>query len=153
MTRITRIDPDRMNFGWDPAQRVSKVTEALAEQRAHRRAAPSGSIDEDIAARNVADLEQTLARAETNAEAGRRQAQALEAAETAKQKEHDDRALAVITGQLQRDFMAQPGATLTEFNEMLPELLRENRKAAARNAPAVFAEQLAEAKRRLGPAF
>jgi len=153
MTNLLRIDPTRMDFGWNPDQRVSKVTEALNAQRAHRRAAPSGSIDEDIAQRNVADLEQTLERAEANAAAGRRQAQSLEAAETAKRQEHDARALAAITDQLRTNFMAQAGATLTEFNEMLPELLRENRKAAALNAPAVFAEQLAEAKRRLGPAF
>ncbi len=150
MRRITRIDPDRMNFGWDPAQRVSKVTEPLAEQRAHRRAAPSGSIDEDIAARNVADLEQTLARAETNAEAGRRQAQALEAARAAKQQENDDRALAAITDRLRRDFLTQPGTTLGEFEQALPELLAEDRRQSVLNARTVREQQLAEQRRRIG---
>jgi hypothetical protein len=46
--------------------------------------------------------------------------------------------------------MAQPGATLKEFDEILPELLREQRRQAALNAPAVREQQLAEAKRRVG---
>jgi len=152
MTSVTRIDPTKMDFGWNPDQRVPKITEALNEQRANLRAA-TDRHNIDVATRNVADLEQTLARAEVNEAAGRRQAQALEAARKADADAADQRKLNDVTEKLRTAYMVQPGATLTEFNEMLPELLRENRKAAALNAPAVFAEQLAEAKRRLGPAF
>ena len=49
--------------------------------------------------------------------------------------------------------MAQPGTTIKEFEAALPELLAEHRKQAVLNAPAVLAEQIAEAKRRLGPLF
>jgi hypothetical protein len=150
MTNLLRIDPDRMNFGWDPAQRVPKIAAALAEQRAHLRTAPAGSIDEDIARRNIDDLQQTLARAEVNEAAGRKQAQALEAAETAKRQEHDDRALAAIADQLRRNYLSQPGATLAGFEQALPRLLERQREDAALNAPALREQQLAEQRRRLG---
>ncbi len=85
--------------------------------------------------------------------AGQKQAQALEAAETAKRQENDDQALAAITDRLRRDFMAQPGATIKDFEAALPELLAEHRKQAVLNAPAVFAQQVAEAKQRIGNLF
>ena len=150
MDYLTRIDVTKMDFGWDPNQRVAKVTAALAEQRAHLRTAPVGSIDADTATRNVADLEETLARAEVNEAAGQKQAQALEAAETAKRQENDDQALAAITDRLRRDFLTQPGTTLGEFEQALPELLAEDRRQSVLNAPAVREQQLAEQRRRLG---
>jgi len=150
MTSVTRIDPDRMNFGWDPAQRVSKVTEALNAQRANLRAAPAGSIDADTARRNIDDLQQTLARAEVNEAARTAHLARLEAAETAKQKENDDRALAVITDRLRHDFLAQPGTTEGAFEQALPRLLERQREDAALNAPAVRDQQLADQRRRIG---
>jgi len=153
MDYLTRIDVTKMDFGWDPNQRVAKVTAALAEQRAHLRTAPVGSIDADTATRNVADLEETLARAEVNEAAGQKQAQALEAAETAKRQENDDQALAAITDQLRSNYLAQPGTTVKEFEKVLPRLLERQREDAALNAPAVRDQQLAEQRRRLGPVF
>jgi len=150
MTSLTRIDPTRMDFGWNPDQRVSKITAALDAQRSYLRAAPAGSIDEDVATRNVADLEQTLARAEVNEAARTAHLARLEAAETAKQKENDDQALAVITDQLRHDFLAQPGTTESAFEKVLPELLTEHRKQAVLSASAVRERQLAEARRRVG---
>jgi uncharacterized membrane protein YccC len=150
MTSVTRIDPDRMNFGWDPAQRVPKITEALAAQRANLRAAPSGSIDEDTARRNIDDLQQTLSRAEANEAARTAHRARLEAAEAAKQQEHDDQALVAITDQLRTNYLAQPGTTVKEFEQVLPELLAEHRKQAVLNAPALREQQLAEQRLRLG---
>ena len=149
-TWLTRIDPTKMDFGWDPDRRVAKIAAALNEQRANLRAAPAGSIDRDTATRNVADLEETLARAEVNEAAGQKQAQALEAAETAKQQEHDARALAAITDQLRRNYLSQPGATLADFEQALPRLLERQREDAALNAPAVRDQQLADQRRRIG---
>jgi len=150
MTRITRIDPDRMNFGWDPAQRVSKVTEALNAQRANLRAAPAGSIDADTARWNIDDLQQTLARAEVNEAARTAHLARLEAAETAKQKENDDRALAVITDRLRHDFLAQPGTTEGAFEQALPRLLERQREDAVLNAAAIREQQLAVQRHCLG---
>ena len=150
MTYLERIDPTRMDFGWNPDQRVSKVTEALAEQRAHLRAAPAGSIDADTAARNIDDLQTALARAEVNEAARTAHLARLEAAETAKQKENDDRALAAITDQLRHDFLAQPGTTEGAFEQALPRLLERQREDAVLNAAAIREQQLAEARRRIG---
>jgi len=150
MTNLTRVDTTRMDFGWDPGQRVAKVTAALNAQRANLRAAPAGSIDAGTAARNVDDLQVALSRAEANAAARQRQTQALEAARAASQQEHDARALAATTDQLRRDYLSQPGTSETEFEKVLPELLAEHRKQAVLNAPVVFAQQVAEARRRLG---
>ena len=150
MNVLTRIDPTRMDFGWDPDRRVAKITEALNAQRANLRAAPVGSIDRDTATRNVADLEETLARAEANEAAGQRHMAQLAAAETAKRQENDDRALAAITDRLRRDFLTQPGTTLGEFEQALPELLAEDRRQSVLNAPAVREQQLADQRRRIG---
>ncbi len=149
MNVLTRIDPTKMDFGWNPDQRVPKITEALNEQRANLRAA-TDRHNIDVATRNVADLEQALQRAEANEAAGRRQAQALEAARAAKQQENDDRALAAITDRLRRDFLTQPGTTLGEFEQALPELLAEDRRQSVLNAPTVREQQLAEQRRRIG---
>ena len=113
MTYLTRIDVTKIDFGWDPDQRVLKVTAALDAQRANLRAA-TDPHNRDVATRNVADLKQALERAEANEAAWQKITQEIEAAEAAKQQEHDDRALAAITDQLRRDFMAQPGATLRQ---------------------------------------
>jgi len=150
MTSVTRIDPAKMDFGWDPAQRVSKVTEALNAQRANLRAAPAGSIDADTARWNIDDLQQTLARAEVNEAARTAHLARLEAAETAKQKENDDRALAVITDRLRHDFLAQPGTTEGAFEQALPRLLERQREDAVLNAAAIREQQLAVQRHCLG---
>ncbi len=149
MTNLLRIDPTKMDFGWNPDQRVPKITEALNEQRANLRAA-TDRHNIDVATRNVADLEKTLERAQTNEAARQKHIQEIEAAETAKRQEHDDRALAVITDQLRTNYLAQPGTTVKEFEQVLPELLAEHRKQAVLNAPALREQQLAEQRLRLG---
>ncbi len=146
MNRIARISIGQMYFSTVPDRRVAEITAALDAQRANRRTAPAGSIDADTARRNVDDLEGVLERAETNLRAHNEHIARLEAAEAAKKQERDDRALAVITDQLRRDYLAQPATTVGEFEKVLPELLAEHRKRAVLNAPAVFAQQLAEAR-------
>jgi len=96
MTNLLRIDPTKMDFGWNPDQRVPKITEALNEQRANLRAA-TDRHNIDVATRNVADLEKTLERAQTNEAARQKHIQEIEAARATKQQENDARALAAIT--------------------------------------------------------
>ncbi len=66
MTRIARLDINRLHFTTVPDRRVTDVGAALDAERAHLRAAPAGSIDADTARRNVDDLEGVLERANTN---------------------------------------------------------------------------------------
>ena len=152
MDYLTRIDVTKMDFGWNPDQRVAKVTAALNEQRANLRAA-TDRHNIDVATRNVADLEKTLERAQTNEAARQKHIQEIEAARATKQQENDARALAAITDQLQRDYLSQPGTTLADFEQALPRLLERQREDAVLNAPAVFAQQVADAKRRMGRIF
>ncbi len=150
MTRIARLSIDQIYFSTIPDKRVAEITAALDAQRANRRTAPSGSIDEDAAARNVVDLEGVLERANTNLAAHNAHLAKLEAAGDAKQQEHDDQALVAITDQLRTNYLAQPGTTVKEFEQVLPELLAEHREDAALNAPALREQQLAEQRLRLG---
>ncbi len=153
MTNVNRIDPTKMDFGWDPAQRVAKITAALNAQRANLRTAPAGSIDAGTATRNVDDLMQTLERAEANEAARTAHLARLDADRQAKADEADARASAAITDQLRSNYLAQPGTSEAEFEKVLPRLLERQREDAALNAPALREQQLAEAKRRIGPAF
>ncbi len=91
MTRITRIDINRTHFTTVPGQRVTDVGAALDAQRAYLRAAPAGSIDRDTATRNVADLEQTLERAEVNLKAHTAHMGKLAAEETMQRDEAEKR--------------------------------------------------------------
>ena len=91
MTRIMRIDPTRMDFGWNPDQRVSKITAALDAQRSYLRAAPAGSIDEDAAERNIVDLEGALEQANVNLAAHNNHMAKLEAEETMQRDEAEKR--------------------------------------------------------------
>ncbi len=150
MTNLTRIDPAKMNFGWDPDQRVPKITEALNEQRAHLRTAPAGSIDADIVRRNIDDLQQTLARAEANEAARTAHLARLDAERKAEADAADQRKLNDVTEKLRRAYMMQPGASESEFTRVLPDLLLEQRRQAALGASADFDRQLAEQRRRLG---
>lgn len=152
-THLTRIDATRMDFGWNPDERVAKIADALAEQRANLRAAQVGSIDAGTAQRNIDDLKQTLERAEVNEAARQKHIQAIDAAETAKRQENDARALAAVTDQLRTNYLSQPGATAAGFDQALPRLLERQREDAVLNAPAVREQQIAEAKQRLGRLF
>lgn len=149
---LTRIDATRMDFGWNPDERVAKIAAALQEQRANRRAATS-DYDIDVSSRNVVDLEKTLARAEVNEAARQKHLATLEAERKAKTDEVDTRALAAITDQMRSNFLAQPGTTTADFDKALPRLLEQHREQAVLNAPAVREQQLAEAKQRLGRLF
>ncbi len=91
MTRIERIDINRLHFTTVPDRRVAEITAALDAQRANRRTAPSGSIDEDTAARNVVDLEGVLERANTNLAAHNNHMAKLEAARAAEREETEKR--------------------------------------------------------------
>ncbi len=153
MPYLTRVDPTKMDFGWDPAQRVSKITAALNAQRANLRTAPAGSIDADTATRNVDDLKQTLERAEVNEAARTAHLARLDAERKAQRDESAKAALDAQVDQLRVNYLSQPGATEADFEKALPRLLERQREDAALNAPAVREQQLAEAKRRLGPAF
>jgi len=149
MTTMTRIDVNRMHFTTIPDQRVAEISAALDAQRANRRTA-TDDLDRGTARRNIDDLQQTLARAEVNEAARTAHLARLEAAETAKQKENDDRALAVITDRLRHDFLAQPGTTEGAFEQALPRLLERQREDAVLNAAAIREQQLAVQRHCLG---
>ncbi len=150
MTRIARIDVNRLFFSTIPDRRVEEVEAALSQQRANRRTAPSGSIDEDAARRNIEDLQVALERAEVNLKAHTAHLAKLEAAGDAKRAETEKRALDAQVDQLRRNYLSQPGATLAGFEQALPRLLERQREDAVLNAAAIREQQLAEAKRRVG---
>ena len=100
--------------------------------------------------RNIADLEVVLERAKVNLQAHVALSARLDADRQAKADEVDARALAAITGQLRTNYLAQPGTSEAEFEQVLPRLLERQREDAALNAPALREQQLADAKRRLG---
>ncbi len=91
MTNLLRIDPTKMDFGWNPDQRVAKIAAALDAQRANLRTAPAGSIDADTARRNVDDLEIVLERANVNLQAHTAHMGKLEAERTAQRDEAERR--------------------------------------------------------------
>ncbi len=91
MSRITRIDIDRLHFTTVPGRRVAEIEAALSQQRASRRTAPSGSIDADIVARNIVDLEGELELAEANLQAHTAHLARLEAARVAERDETEKR--------------------------------------------------------------
>jgi len=152
MAHLTRIDVNRLNFTTIPDKRVADVSAELDRQRSNRRAA-TDPIDRDIAERNVTDLELTLERAEANLKAHVDLTTRLEATRKAERDEADKAALDAQVDQLRVNYLSQPGATEADFEKALPRLLERQREDAALNAPAVREQQLAEAKRRLGPAF
>jgi len=153
MTRIARLSIDQIYFSTVPDRRVTEIGAALDAQRASRRTAPAGSIDADTAARNVADLEGVLEQANVNLAAHNNHMAKLEAEETMQRDEAEKRALDAQVDQLRRNYLSMPGATEQEFNEVLPDLLREQRKQAALNGNTDFQRQVAEAKQRVGNLF
>ncbi len=150
MSRIARIDTNRMSFTTVPAQRVTEIEAALSQQRANRRAAPSGSIDEDVAQRNIVDLELALERAEANLKAHVDLTTRLEATRKAERDEADKAALDAQVDQLRTNYLSQPGTSEADFEKALPRLLERQREDAALNAPALREQQLAEQRLRLG---
>ena len=153
MTRIARISIGQMYFSTIPDKRVTEIEAALSQQRANRRTAPSGSIDEDAATRNIVDLELALERAEANLKAHVDLTTRLEATRKAERDEADKAALDAQVDQLRVNYLSQPGATEADFEKALPRLLERQREDAALNAPALREQQLAEAKRRIGKLF
>ena len=149
MSRIARISIGQLHFTTIPDKRVADVSAELDRQRSNRRAA-TDPIDRDIAERNVTDLELTLERAEANLKAHVDLTTRLEATRKAERDEADKAALDAQVDQLRTNYLSQPGATLAGFEQALPRLLERQREDAVLNAPAAFAEQLAEAKRRVG---
>ena len=150
MSRIARIDTNRLHFTTVPAQRVTEIEAALSQQRTHLRTAPSGSIDEDTAARNVVDLELTLERAEANLKAHVDLTTLLEATRKAERDEADKAALDAQVDQLRVNYLSQPGTTEGAFEQALPRLLERQREDAVLNAAAIREQQLAEQRRRIG---
>jgi hypothetical protein len=153
MNHVARISINQMWFTTVPAQRVTEISAALDAQRVNRRTAPAGSIDEDTARRNIADLETALERAEENLQAHTDLVTRLDRERQAERDASTQRALKATVDQLRTRYLASPGATVEEFDEILPDLLKEQRKQAVLNAPEVFAQQVAEARQRLGPVF
>jgi hypothetical protein len=139
-----------MSFTTVPAQRVTEIEAALSQQRANRRAAPSGSIDEDVAQRNIVDLELALERAEANLKAHVDLTTRLEATRKAERDEADKAALDAQVDQLRTNYLSQPGTSEADFEKALPRLLERQREDAALNAPALREQQLAEQRLRLG---
>ena len=152
ITLHKRINIETADFGPSPT-RVATITTAIDQERAVRRSAPAGSYDADIAGRNIDDLQTALGRAEVNEAARTAHLARLDAERQAKADEADARASAAITDQLRSNYLAQPGTSESEFEKVLPRLLERQREDAALNAPAVREQQLAEQRRRLGPAF
>ena len=152
MTRIARIDMNRLHFTTIPDQRVTAISAALDVQRANRRTA-TDDLDRGTAERNIADLETALERANVNLKAHSAHMAKLEAERTAQRDESAKRALDAQVDQLRRSYLSMPGATEQEFNEVLPDLLKEQRKQAALSGNTEFQRQLAEAKQRIGNLF
>ncbi len=150
VNRIARIDVNRLFFSTIPDRRVEEVEAALSQQRANRRTAPSGSIDEDAAARNIVDLELALERAEANLKAHVDLTTRLEATRKAERDEADKAALDAQVDQLRTNYLSQPGTSEADFEKALPRLLERQREDAALNAPALREQQLAEQRRRVG---
>jgi len=149
ITLDKRINIETADFGPSPT-RVATITTAIDQERAVRRSAPAGSYDADIAGRNIDDLQTALARAEANEAARTAHLARLDAERKADADAADQRKLNDVTGKLRTAYMMQPGASESEFNRVLPDLLLEQRRQAALGASAEFDRQLAEQRRRLG---
>ncbi len=124
MTSVTRIDINRLHFTTVPDRRVAEIEAALSQQRANRRTAPSGSIDEDAATRNIVDLEGALERAETNLKAHNNHMAKLEAARQAERDETEKRRQAAddqLKAQAKSTFLASNRtASEDDFERLWP---------------------------------
>ena len=137
----TRLNTATMGFGTG-SQRVEAIRAELDRQRTADRAAAGGSIDEDIARRNIADLEPLLAAAEANEtlRAGREQM----ARHATAQREQDARA--ELEARLMCEYVdSAPGTTAAEATAALPDLLHRHRLLQLD----AQADALALAKRRI----
>jgi len=124
MTRIPRISIGQMYFTTVPDQRVADVTAALDQQRANRRTAPSGSIDEDTATRNIVDLEGALERANVNLRAHTNHMAKLEGERAAQRDATEQRRQAAddqLKAREKSTFMASnPTASEADFERLWP---------------------------------
>ena len=124
MTRITRIDINRMHFTTVPDRRVTDISTALAEQRAYLRTAPAGSIDADTARRNIEDLQVALEQANVNLQAHSAHMARLEAEETMQRDEAEKRRQAAddqLKAREKSTFMASnPTASEDDFERLWP---------------------------------
>ena len=124
MNRIARISIGQMYFSTIPDKRVTEIEAALSQQRANRRTAPSGSIDEDAATRNIVDLETALEQANVNLQAHTNHMAKLEA-ERNSQKEATEQRRQAADDQLKAreksTFMASnPTASEDDFERLWP---------------------------------
>ncbi len=152
MTQIARISIDQLYFTTIPDKRVTEITAALDAQRANRRTAID-DLDRGTVERNIADLEGALEQANVNLKAHTNHMAKLEAERTAQRDASDKAALDGVVAGLRSRYLAEPGATEQEFNEVLPDLLKEQRKQAAIGAQTEFDRQVAKAKQRVGNLF
>jgi len=136
MTRITRIDINRLHFTTVPAQRVTAISAALDAQRANRRTAPSGSIDEDAATRNIVDLEGALEQANVNLAAHNNHMSRLEAARVAERDEAEARRQAAddqLKAQEKSTFLASNRTASEDDFERLWPAIRDQMMIDQRN--------------------
>ncbi len=136
MTSVTRIDINRLHFTTVPDRRVAEITAALDAQRANRRTAPSGSIDEDTAARNVVDFEGVLERAEVNLAAHIEHTTRLEAKRKAERDDAEKRRQAAddqMKAQAKSTFLASNRAASEDDFERLWPAIRDQQLIDQRN--------------------
>ena len=136
MNRIARISIGQMYFSTIPDKRVTEIEAALSQQRANRRTAPSGSIDEDAATRNIVDLEGALEQANVNLAAHNNHMSRLEAARVAERDEAEARRQAAddqLKAQEKSTFLASNRTASEDDFERLWPAIRDQMMIDQRN--------------------
>ena len=113
-----------------------EIEAALSQQRANRRTAPSGSIDEDAATRNIVDLETALEQANVNLAAHNAHTAKLEAARVAERDETEKRRQAAddqMKAQAQATFLASNRTASEDDFERLWPAIRDQMMIDQRN--------------------
>lgn len=90
--------------------------------------------------------DQRRERAIRNAELHLEHIHTLDMARAAATAEREQAELDAAIDHLRLNYLAQPGATEAEFKEVLPDLLREQRKQAALSSDTDFRRQIATAR-------
>jgi len=125
-----------MYFSTIPDKRVTEIEAALSQQRANRRTAPSGSIDEDAATRNIVDLEGALEQANVNLAAHNNHMSRLEAARVAERDEAEARRQAAddqLKAQEKSTFLASNRTASEDDFERLWPAIRDQMMIDQRN--------------------
>ncbi len=135
MSRIARIDTNRMFFSTIPDRRVEEVEAALSEQRANRRTAID-DIDRGTVERNIDDLELALEQANVNLKAHDAHMAKLAAARVAERDETEKRRQAAddqLKAQAKSTFLASNRtASEADFERLWP-AIRDQQLVDQRN--------------------